>query len=461
MKKKILSLFLLVFIAFGVTVGCGEKEENGASSSESVTIDYVDYAGELTLDMQSTNTIKLEIAKGQFTHVDGDTTHFPRLSGSHLPEDVQKDGILKARYLGIDTPESTGNIEEWGKSASKFTKNALTSASSIVLETDGDVWDHDANGRYLVWVWYKPEGADNYRNLNVELLQNGLAWGSKASEISYSKACLDAIAQAKKLELHVYSDELDPDYYYGDAIELDLKELRTNIDLYNGKRVAFEANVAYYNNWNVYVEDYDSETNTYYGISAFYGYDAKKHTVLAPGNRVRFVGEVSYYEAGGTYQLTALEYNPREPDNPDTIQLVEKGNHPGNFTETTIETFNSNVDVEKKVIDEETGETNLVTTSVSYSSLIMSTSVSMKNLRVVSTYTTQSGTSEGAITLTCEDDAGNRITVRTAVLTFEDNTVVPASHFAGRVIDVDKGIVDYYDGEYQIKVYLVGDITIH
>lgn len=36
------------------------------------------------------------------TYVDGDTTHF------HVPEDVVPGGVLKARYLAIDTPESTG-----------------------------------------------------------------------------------------------------------------------------------------------------------------------------------------------------------------------------------------------------------------------------------------------------------------------------------------------------------------
>ena len=49
-----------------------------------------------------------------------------------------------------------------------------------------------------------------------------------------------ALGQAKAQKLNVYSGERDPDFYYGDAVELTLKEPRSNPEAYNGKKVAFE-----------------------------------------------------------------------------------------------------------------------------------------------------------------------------------------------------------------------------
>ena len=37
-------------------------------------------------------------------------------------------------------------------------------------------WDPDSTGdRYLCWVWYRTSEDAEYRNLNIEILQNGLA----------------------------------------------------------------------------------------------------------------------------------------------------------------------------------------------------------------------------------------------------------------------------------------------
>ena len=40
------------------------------------------------------------------------------------------------RYLGIDTPESTGQIEPYGKKASDFTKAIMNKATSVIIESD-------------------------------------------------------------------------------------------------------------------------------------------------------------------------------------------------------------------------------------------------------------------------------------------------------------------------------------
>jgi hypothetical protein len=90
----------------------------------------------------------------------------------------------------------------------------------------------------------------------------------------------------------------------------------------------------------------------------------------------------------------------------------------------------------------------------------MSTSISMKNLRVVDTYTTHNGgNSDGAMTLTC-DANGTQIDVRTVVLYDDNGKLITADKYANKTIDVI-GIVDYFSGEYQIKVFSYKDITVH
>ena len=88
------------------------------------------------------------------------------------------------------------------------------------------------------------------------------------------------------------------------------------------------------------------------------------------------------------------------------------------------------------------------------------TSISMKNLRVRRVYTTTNPDSDdcGAMTLTCESD-GVTISVRTEVLKDEDGNIITADAYEGKLINV-QGVVDHYEGNYQIRVYTPQDITI-
>ena len=90
---------------------------------------------------------------------------------------------------------------------------------------------------------------------------------------------------------------------------------------------------------------------------------------------------------------------------------------------------------------------------------LMSTYVSMKNLTVTDTYTTHNGgDNDGALTLTCTSEDNKTITIRTSVLYHEDKTLVLEDELMGKTIDV-VGVVDTYDGETQIHVFLYDDIT--
>ena len=432
------SLVLAVAMVFSIAA-CGNKNDQTGTDGA-----HVDYAASVTLDRNS-GTAQQEV--GVHAFIDGDTTHFT------VPSSVMAGGILKARYLGINTPESTGKIEEWGKTASNFTKTALSNATSIIIESDTATWNVDSTGgRHLVWVWYKTAESDTYRNLNIEILQQGLAIASNSANNRYGETCMKAINQARAEKLHVYSGQKDPNFPYGSAAEVTLKEIRTNIETYDNTKVAFEGVITKNNNNSVYVEDYDAESGLYYGMMVYYGYalNGTGLQILSVGNRVRIVGTVQYYETGGTYQVSGLEYSPMRPNDPNNIQKLSEGNAPA-YTKTSVKTFNNDkvtvtVDEENKTFD--------------YAELAMSTSVEIKNLRVIDTYTTtkEDSSSKGAITLTCKV-GDETIDVRTIVLYDDKGNLITASKFAGKTIDV-RGIVDKFDGKYQIKVFSVKDITI-
>lgn len=445
---KILSAVIAGAMLLLALAACGETPGDDGTATTAASVDEIkDYASEVKLDMSS-DTVKQEVTVKTF--VDGDTTHF------HVPSSVMEDGVLKARYLAINTPESTGKIEEYGKAASTFTKNTLSSAESIIVESDDSSWNVDSTGdRHLVWVWYKKSGEDEYRNLNIEILQNGLAIASSSANNRYGTTCVAAINQAKAQKLNIYSGKKDPDFYYGDAKELTLRELRCNIESYNGIKVAFEGVITLDNNNGVFVEEYDPETDLYYGMYVYYGFalSGEGLDILSVGNRVRIVGTVSYYEAGGTYQVSGLSYRAMKKDDPSNIKLISKGN-PAAYAPVSAKAFSGKIAVTSADDETETFD---------YAYLAMNSSVSMERLTVKSVYTTTNpgSSSNGAMTLTCEADDGTAVDVRTAKAFYDENNVqITEDYYLGKEISV-RGIVDYFDGTYQIKVFSKNEIIIN
>ncbi len=451
MEKMIrrFSLLLVIALVVGIFAGCQQTPDE-TEPTETKPLEVVDYVSNLKLDMNS-ETVKQEVTVKAY--IDGDTTHF------HVPREVSDNGILKARYLAVNTPESTGKIEEWGKKASSFTKEKLSAAKSIIIESDDGNWNADSTGeRYLVWVWYQPAEGGEYRCLNLELIQNGLSLVGGNNSQRYGDITMQAFMQAKAQMLHVFSKEDDPDFYYGDAYEVDLKGLRTNIALYEGKKVAFEGVITQNHSNTVYVEHYDAETDMYYGISVYYGFAVGEIlNILQIGNKVRVVGTVTYYEAGGTWQVSDVSYREFKPNDPgNTIMLSQDNELPFRLTDPTdFNTKKYALETLKSLDSEDVEDKEFV-----YADLAMSTSIRMENLKIVNISTTSNGgDNDGAMTLTCEVD-GQTIKVRTIVLYGEGGKMYTAADYQGKTIDV-KGIVDYFSGEYQIKVFSANDITVH
>ena len=453
--KKSVILLLIVSLLASCLYGCaGEPAQptetpapqisETAAPAEAAVLEVKDYAASVRLDMSS-ETAKQEVTVKQF--VDGDTTHF------HVPASVFSTGVLKGRYAAINTPESTGKIEEWGKKASAFTKEKLSAATSIIVESETPEWNPDSTGsRFVVWVWYKTADSADYRNLNIEILQNGLAIANSTATSRYGSTAMAALNQAKDQKLNIYSGQKDPDFYYGEAIELTLKELRTHIADYGGMKVAFSGVITKSNANTIYIEDYDSETDMYYGMAVYYGYNLNGTglEIITVGNEARIVGTVQYYEAGGTYQVSDLNYRMMKPDDPNNIQLISEGNTPA-FVVTDPDIF---------VNGEVTLELEEGTLTERYAALAMNTSLEMQNLYVADAYTTKNeeSASKGAMTLYCRAN-GVSVTVRTTVLYDGDGNMITQDAYVGRTINV-RGIVDYYSGDYQIKVFSAKDITI-
>ena len=452
--KKVLAFSLALCLMLGTLAGCGDSQPTNGSTAPAVQT--VDYAGQLKLDMNSA-TRKLEVTVK--TYVDGDTVHF------NVPADVMPGGVLKARFLAINTPESTGKIEEYGKAASNFTKETLKKATSIMVESDTATWNPDSTGeRYLVWVWYKTAEDTDYRCLNLEILQEGLALSSKSSDTCYADICVTILNQAVTLKLNVHSKDKDPDFYYGAALPMTLKELKTNIETYKDKSVSFEGVVIRNSNQTAYIEEYDEETGLYFGIQVYYGYNLGFYgeEILSVGNRVLIVGSVQYYETGGTYQISDIFYHAMRPDDPENIQKISDG-HVGAYPEVSAkDLLTKKVEIDVTVVDEE-GNESVETRTYDYGFITMHGTASLKDLVIKSVYTTtnEGSANYGALSITCEARDGTEIVLRTIVLKDADGKTITADAFPiGSIIDA-KGVVDVFNGVYQLKVFSAGDVTFH
>ena len=77
------------------------------------------------------------------------------------------------------------------------------------------------------------------------------------------------------------------------------------------------------------------------------------------------------------------------------------------------------------------------------------------------TTTNEGSANYGALSITCEARDGTEIVLRTIVLKDADGKTITADAFPiGSIIDA-KGVVDVFNGVYQLKVFSAGDVTFH
>lgn len=270
--------------------------------------------------------------------IDGDTAHF--YSGPY-------NKIVQGRFNGVDTPESTGIIEEWGKAAANFTKEILTKAQTIVLETEREdgIKGPEADstgGRYLVWVWtserpISEEDGTGLRLLNLDLVQNGYSTSKGNSGSKYQDAFLDADAQAQKRKMNIWSDEDDPLFYYGEATITNMQAVFSDPASWLGQKVYVEGVVTRMLGTNAYIQDeFEQEDGSIKTYGAYIFTQYKSYPILKKGNRIGVIGTIG--EHYGSYQIVDVKYEEFY-DVADEMVLLSSG-HTVEPIELTVEEAN-------------------------------------------------------------------------------------------------------------------------
>lgn len=286
-------------------------------------------------------------------YVDGDTTHVETLKYGYT---------IKVRYLGIDTPESSSDLEEWGKSAAKFNESTLSNAKYILLQSQGRAKDPensatypstvDGNGRNLAYVWYsnvENPTKDDFRCLNLEMVYEGFSQGIGSLEdqgetyyYTFDKA--NSSAEANQRGEYSTGFQPDPNYCYADPTVLTLDEIyKTSSSggatdsIYKDEKTLYRISgyvtrkiegAFYFQNYYDYTYG-DSDYYTKYGDAGYnedhlpiYAYGmyvfTYRQTPITIGNYITVIGVLTDY--GGSYQMSGISYNEFNPDSErDTI----------------------------------------------------------------------------------------------------------------------------------------------
>lgn len=334
-KKALISFLAL----FGIVAVAGCKDEGTTTTTNTTTVapttteaptttttttefdkdaGYRDITSSLTLSVPYEGKNFIDDGIGLATvsrYTDGDTTQF-RLE---TKSSTASTSYVVLRYHGVDTPESTAGVEKWGKTAALYTENRLKSAYEIVLEGNTAPASTESNGRYLGYVWYRESATDTFKNLNLELVENGYSM-STSPVAKYQPYFLLASQFAQEHEMHIWGDDEDPNFSE-EPMETTLKDIvddlasdeptMFNVETQVGARVKFEAfisekstssNGAYY-----YVISEFDNTGKKYSMNLFGGYSSSVvNTILNVGYKVCFVGTIQKYS--GAYQISGLEY---------------------------------------------------------------------------------------------------------------------------------------------------------
>lgn len=246
---------------------------------------------------------------------DGDTTRFRLVNGG---------GTVTIRYHSIDTPESTGGVEKWGVAASQFNKRQLTAAKDIVLEATTNPPSHDSYGvRYLGYVWYRTSSDEEFKCLNLEMVENGFSENKaqNTSAFPYYDYFKQANDFAKSIKLRLYSS-LDDPLYNTDPIELNIFEFNEdpyqkyyNQEKGTGSKVYFEAYLTDLTQsqgegqrtYTFTATQYDPETGKTASISVYTMYTSSTESAsLKVGHLYRFAGTIQNYY--GKWQVSGISY---------------------------------------------------------------------------------------------------------------------------------------------------------
>ena len=207
---KFKNVFLLVFGLVVSTLGLTSCNKNDGdtfvdyvhtNTKVRLRLDYKDSSGK-NRDFFKDGISEVELV----TAIDGDTAHFRMVDNSGS-------SLIKSRFYGIDTPESTGQVENWGATASNFTKTKLKEAKTIVVTSTSlneyKAPSADSTGtRYLSMIWVSDYEDAVYTDLvllNLWIVQEGLSYVKNVNEFpEFSEVFYAAETQARNLKMYFY-----------------------------------------------------------------------------------------------------------------------------------------------------------------------------------------------------------------------------------------------------------------
>ncbi|MBQ9457232.1 MAG: thermonuclease family protein [Bacilli bacterium] len=325
---KIRSLFPLV-LAVSALASCGAGSQSQASQGGEKSkgdANWVDYASssavKLKLEYKDRKFMTDGVAQVKLhSAIDGDTAHFTPVYSSAI------DDTIKSRFYGIDTPESTGKVQPYGKPASNYTAKILEEADkngTIVVTAASLTYakpQADSTGsRYLSLIWVNTEKKDapisEMKLLNLMIVQEGLSWVKAVNEVpDYVETFYAAEAQAKEYKLNLHSGLPDELYNYGDYEDASLLDLKkevvatladpTHENAYHNKKVRVQGTVAGFSNHVLYITDFfpekDAEGNAvknpdgtlkgeYAAINIFCGMGAIPSKFTIPNTYIQVCG---------------------------------------------------------------------------------------------------------------------------------------------------------------------------
>ena len=261
--------------------------------------------GPIPLDTKYTDSLKLTsnfVGKDFIRDGIGEVRLNRCVDGDTISAYVSSTSIT-VRFLGIDTPESTGSIQAWGKEASAYVKGKLENADSIVLEAEDDNRIDSTGKRYLAWVWYRNSPLEDYRLLNLEEVEMAYSKYMIVAKSKYNSIFNQANEKARLSTRRVWGEK-DPNFNYSKAlVETSiLYMLNHHDDFQTGTKFLVTVRLVRTSGNNMFLEDaydasYDEEGEIITGKGGVYAFGAY---------RIAFY---SYYKIGDVFRLKCqLEY---------------------------------------------------------------------------------------------------------------------------------------------------------
>ncbi len=310
-KKLFRYLVLGLFTTLAVS-SCGEKQDVCGSTEEYATpvTDAFKFANEASIPSDNFLNVTSGLAIMEVklaSNTDGDTSNFYPASDDNTAR------RFRFRYEAIDTPESTGAIQERGIKASHFTKSKLTTANRIVVLNDLDMFEKydSSGGRYMGFVWYQPEEGDDFRLLNLEIVEQGYSRNYLNQNSSILDGYFEAFQEAQKAaEGRRVNGEKDCDFdSSGEVVETTISNAKANFDTLgvndstgsSGKQLRITGQVIGVSGSDLYIRDVNPSDEDIVPASIFV-FTLYKNTGAKVGDIVRFYAKITKYY--GNFQLT-------------------------------------------------------------------------------------------------------------------------------------------------------------